>query len=96
MDIFLVNMAISYIPKSLDDLAFIYNEMNDCFPSPFESITQFTYASKRFIDRTALIALLKGNRIIVLWDIIKETSEHEDTLQSFHEKLIELKLISIL
>lgn len=89
-------MAISYIPKSLDELAFIYNEMNDFFPSPFTSVTQFTHASQRFINRTALMASLKGNSLIILWDVIKETSEHEDTLQSFHEKLIELKLISIL
>lgn len=89
-------MAISYIPKSLDELAFIYNEMNDFFPSPSTSVTQFTYVNKRFIDRTALMVFIKGNTLIALWDIIKETSEHEDTLQSFHEKFIELKLISIL
>ena len=89
-------MSISYIPKSLDDLTFIYNEMNDYFPSPFESITEFTHASQRFINRTALMALLKGNTLIVLWDILKETSEHEDTLDSFYEKFIELRLISIL
>lgn len=89
-------MVISYIPKSLDDLAFIYNEINDCFPYQFESITQFTYANKRFIDRTALMASIKGNTLIVLWDVIKETSEHEDTLDSFYEKFIELKLTSIL
>lgn len=89
-------MAISYIPKSLDDLAFIYNEMNDYFPSSFTSVTEFTLASQRFIDRTALMALVKGNTVIVLWDIIKGTSDHEDTLESFHEKLIELKLTSIL
>ena len=89
-------MTISYIPKSLDELAFIYDNMNDCFPSPFESITQFISTSQRFIDRTALMAFVKGNALIVLWDIIKETSEHEDTLENFHEKLIELKLISIL
>ena len=89
-------MAISYIPKSLDDLTFIYNEMNDYFPSSFESITQFTHASKRFINRTALMALIAGNKVIILWDVIKETSEHEDTLDSFHQKVIELKLASIL
>lgn len=89
-------MAISYIPKSLDDLAFIYNEMNDYFPSSFTSLTEFIYASEKFINRTALMALIEGNRVIILWDVIKETSEHEDTLESFHEKLIELKLISIL
>lgn len=89
-------MAISYIPKSLDELAYIYNEMNDVFPTSFTSVTEFTHASQRFIDRTALMALIEGNRVIILWDVIKETSEHEDTLESFHEKLIELKLISIL
>ena len=89
-------MAISYIPKSLDELAYIYNEMNDFFPSSFTSVTEFTRASQRFIDRTALMALIEGNRVIILWDVIKETSEHEDTLESFHEKLIELKLVSIL
>ena len=89
-------MIISYIPKSVDELAYIYNEMNDVFPSPFTSVTEFTHATKRFIDRTALMALIKENRVIMLWDAAKETSEHEDTLESFHEKLIELKLISIL
>ena len=89
-------MAISYIPKSLDDLAFIYNEMNDYFPSSFTSVTAFIHTSQRFIDKTALMAFVKGNTLVVLWDVIKETSEHEDTLESFHEKLIELKLISIL
>lgn len=89
-------MYLSYIPKSLDELAFIYDNMNDCFPSPFESITQFISTSQRFIDKTALMAFVKGNRVIILWDVIKETSKHEDTLESFHEKLIELKLISIL
>ena len=89
-------MAISYIPKSLDDLAFIYNEMNDYFPSSFTSVTEFISASQRFINRIALMALIEGNKVIILWDVIKETSEHEDTLESFHEKLIELKLISIL
>ena len=89
-------MAISYIPKSLDELAYIYNEMNDFFPSSFTSITEFTSASQRFIDRTALMALIEGNRVIILWDVIKETSEHEDTLDSFHQKVIELKLVSIL
>ena len=89
-------MIISYIPKSVDELAFIYDKMNDHFPTPFESITEFTHASKRFIDRTALMAFTKSGNLIILWDVIKETSEHEDTLESFHEKLIELKLISIL
>ena len=89
-------MAIGYIPKSLDELAFIYNEMNDYFPSSFTSVTEFISASQRFINRVALMAFLKGNTLIVLWDIIKETSEHEDTLDSFYEKFIELKLTSIL
>ena len=89
-------MAISYIPKSLDELAFIYNEMNDLFSFPFTSVTEFTHFSKRFIDRTALMAFVKGNSLIMLWDVSKETSEHEDTLESFHKKLIELKLANIL
>ena len=89
-------MAISYMPKSLDDLAFIYNEMNDYFPSSFTSVTEFISASQRFINRIALMALVEENRVIILWDVIKETSEHEDTLDSFHQKVIELKLASIL
>ena len=89
-------MAISYIPKSLDDLAFIYNEMNDHFPSPFTSLTEFSSASQRFINRIALMALVVRGKVIILWDVIKETSEHEDTLDSFHQKVIELKLTSIL
>lgn len=89
-------MAISYIPKSLNDLAFIYNEMNDFFPSSFTSVTAFIHASQRFINRIALMALIEENKVIILWDIIKETSEHEDTLDSFHQKVIELKLASIL
>ena len=89
-------MAISYIPKSLDELAFIYNNMNDHFPSSFTSVTEFISASQRFINRIALMASLEGNKVIILWDVIEETSEHEDTLESFHEKLIELKLINIL
>ena len=89
-------MAISYIPKSLDELAYIYNEMNDYFPSSFTSVTEFISASQRFINRIALMALIEGNKVIILWDVIKETSEHEDTLESFHKKLNELKLISIL
>ena len=89
-------MIISYIPKSVDELAYIYIEMNDYFPSPFTSVTEFTSASQRFINKIALMALIKKNKVIILWDVIKETSEHEDTLESFHEKLIELKLISIL
>lgn len=89
-------MAISYIPKSLDELAFIYDNMNDYFPCPFASVTEFTSASQRFIDKIALMTFVKGNTLIILWDVIKETSEHEDTLDSFYEKIIELKLISIL
>ena len=89
-------MTISYIPKSLDDLAFIYNEMNDYFPSSFTSVTEFISASQRFINRIALMALVEENKVIILWDVIKETSEHEDTLDSFHQKVIELKLVSIL
>ena len=89
-------MTISYLPKSLDDLAFIYNEMNDYFPSSFTSVTEFISASQRFINRIALMALVEENRVIILWDVIKETSEHEDTLDSFHQKVIELKLASIL
>ena len=89
-------MIISYIPKSLDDLAFIYDNMNTHFPSPFTSITEFIHNSQRYPDGTALMAFVKGNTLIVLWDIIKETSEHEDTLDSFYEKFIELKLTSIL
>lgn len=89
-------MTISYLPKSLDDLAFIYNNMNDYFPSPFTSVTEFISGSQRFINRIALMALIKGNKVIILWDVIKETSEHEDTLESFHQKVTELKLASIL
>ena len=89
-------MIISYIPKSVDELAYIYNEMNDVFPTSFTSVARFTEATQRFIDRTALMALIKENMVILIWDTVKETSEHEDTLESFHEKLIELKLISIL
>ena len=89
-------MSISYIPKSEDELTYIYNEMNDYFPSPFESITEFTLASKKSTDIIALMAFVKGNTLIVLWDILKETSEHEDTLDSFYEKFIELRLSSIL
>ena len=89
-------MIISYIPKSLDELTFIYNEMNDYFPSSFTSVTEFIRARQGFIDRIALMALIKENRVIILWDVIKETSDHEDTLKSFHEKFIELKLTSIL
>ena len=89
-------MIISYIPKSVDELAYIYNEVNDFFPTSFTSVTEFIRASQKFIDRIALMAFVKGNNLIVIWDTSKETSEHEDTLDSFHEKLIELKLISIL
>ena len=89
-------MIISYIPKSLDELAFIYNNMNDHFPSSFTSVTEFISASQRFINRIALMASLERNKVIILWDVIKETSEHEDTLDNFYEKFIELKLINIL
>ena len=89
-------MAIGYIPKSLDELAFIYNEMNDYFPSSFTSVTEFISARQGFINRIALMALIEGNKVIILWDVLKETSEHEDTLESFYEKFIELKLTSIL
>ena len=89
-------MIISYIPKSLDELAFIYDNMNAYFPVPFTSITEFTHARQRFINKTSLMAFNKSGVLIILWDTIKETSEHEDTLESFHEKLIELKLINIL
>ena len=89
-------MIISYIPKSLDELAFIYDNMNVYFPVPFTSITEFTHARQRFTNRTALMALIEKNKVIILWDVIKETSEHEDTLDSFHQKVIELKLASIL
>ena len=89
-------MIISYIPKSVDELAYIYNEMNDVFPTSFTSVTRFIEVTQRFINKIALMAFVKGNNLIAVWDALKETSEHEDTLESFHEKLIELKLISIL
>ena len=89
-------MIISYIPKSVDELTYIYNEMNDYFPTSFTSVARFTAVTQKFINKIALMAFVKGNNLIVIWDTSKETSEHEDTLDSFHEKLIELKLISIL
>jgi len=89
-------MIISYIPKSVDELAYIYNEMNDYFPSQFTSIDSFNAVTQRFINKIALMAFVKGNNLIVIWDGLKETSEHEDALESFHEKVIELKLASIL
>ena len=89
-------MIISYIPKSVDELAYIYNELNDFFPTSFTSVTRFTAVTQKFINKIALMAFVKGNNLVVIWDVNKETSKHEDTLESFHEKLIELKLISIL
>ena len=89
-------MIISYIPKSLDDLAYIYNEMNDLFLTSYTSVARFTAVTQKFINKIALMAFVKGNNLIVIWDVMKETSEHEDTLDSFHQKVIELKLTSIL
>ena len=89
-------MIISYIPKSLDDLAYIYNEMNDLFLTSYTSVARFTAVTQKFINKIALMAFVKGNNLIVIWDVMKETSEHEDTLESFHQKVIELKLTSIL
>ena len=89
-------MIISYIPKSVDELAYIYNEMNDVFPTSFTSVARFTAVTQKFINKVALMAFVKGNNLIVVWDVIKETSKHEDTLDSFHQKVIELKLASIL
>ena len=89
---------VAYVPKTKEDLEFIYNKMNQYFPMPYLSIVGFINMCKSYLNVNLLVATSYMERPLeIRWALPeREVYQEVHTVEEFYEELKQLKLIAIL
>ena len=88
---------IAYVPKTKEDLEFIFNNMNSYFPDPYKSVAQLITGSCVDVLGVVLLCYVDDeNKLVFCWALKREAYQEVHTVEEFYEELKQLKLISIL
>ena len=89
---------IAYVPKTKEDLEFIYNNMNQYFPTPYLSIVSFIDRYEPYLNVSALITTSYMKRPLELRWSLPENNKAKilPDVETFYEQFIESKLIEML
>ena len=87
----------AYVPETKEDLEFIYNNMNQYFPTPYSSIIGFIDIWEPHLNINLLVATNYMERPLeIRWSLPENTVNKLPDIETFYEQFIESKLIEVL
>ena len=88
---------IAYVPKTKEDLEFIYNNMNQYFPTPYPSIVSFIGKWESYLNVSLVAATSYMKRPLELrWGSTENKVKGLPDVETFYEQFIESKLTEML
>ena len=88
---------IAYVPKTKEDLEFIYNKMNQYFPTPYSSIVGFIDIVLPYLNVSPLvITCYMGGPLEIIGSLPKKRVKRLPDIETFYEQFIENKLTEML
>ena len=88
---------VAYVPKTKEDLEFIYNNMNQYFPTPYVSIVSFINIREPYLNINPLVATSYMERPLeIRWSLPENKVKKLPDIETFYEQFIESKLIEVL
>lgn len=88
---------IAYIPKTREDLEFIYNKMNQYFPTPYISIIRYIKECEYYLNVIPLITTnYMGRPLEIRWSLSDDKNKELTNIEEFYEQFVESKLIEML
>ena len=88
---------IVYVPKTKEELEFIYNKMNQYFPTPYPSIVSFIDICLPYLNVNPLVTTRYMRRPLELrWYFSEYEVESLPDVETFYEQFIESKLTEML
>lgn len=88
---------IAYVPKTKEDLEFIYNNMNQYFPTPYSSIVGFIDIYLSYLNVSPLVTTCyMGRPLEIRWSIPENQVKRLPDVETFYEQFIESKLTEVL
>ena len=88
---------IAYVPKTKEELEFIYNKMNQYFPTPYPSIVSFINICEPNLNTTSLVTTNYMERPLeIRWSLHENKVNKLPDIETFYEQFIESKLIEVL
>ena len=88
---------VAYVPKTKEDLEFIYNNMNQYFPTPYLSIASFIDMCLPYLNINLLVTTNYMERPLeIRWSLPENKVNKLPDIETFYEQFIESKLIEVL
>ena len=88
---------VAYVPKTKEDLEFIYNNMNQYFPTPYLSIVSFINICEPYLNVSPLVTTNYMERPLeIRWSLPENKVKKLPDIETFYEQFIESKLIEVL
>ena len=88
---------IAYVPKTKEDLEFIYNNMNQYFPTKYPSIVGFIDIFLPYLNVSTLVTTnYMGRQLEIRWSLPDDRVERLPDVETFYERFIESKLTEML
>ena len=88
---------IAYVPKTKEDLEFIYNKMNYYFPTPYPSIVSFINICELYLNINPLVTTnYMEIPLEIRWSLPENKSKRLPDVETFYEQFIESKLTELL
>ena len=88
---------IAYVPKTKEDLEFIYNKMNQYFPTPYSSIVGFINICELYLNINPLVTTSYMKRPLeIRWSLPENKDKRLPDVETFYEQFIESKLTEML
>ena len=88
---------VAYVPKTKEDLEFIYNNMNQYFPTPYLSIVSFINICEPYLNINPLVTTNYMERPLeIRWSLPENKVNKLPDIETFYEQFIASKLIEVL
>lgn len=88
---------VAYVSKTKEDLEFIYNNMNQYFPTPYLSIVSFINICEPYLNINPLVTTNYMERPLeIRWSLPENRVKKLPDIETFYEQFIESKLIEVL
>ena len=88
---------IAYVPKTKEDLEFIYTKMNQYFSTPYPSIVCFINICELYLNINPLVTNnYMEIPLEIRWSSPENKSKRLPDVETFYEQFIESKLTELL
>ena len=89
-------MYIAYLPECKKDFEYIFEHLNEYFPSPYTSTNHMIAEYSNGTLRSSINPGRYSNNVRIYWGDEKMYKSTANTIQDFHEQYRQLRLQSML